>query len=237
MIEWLIALGIGLVITIIIYSLSFSVMVLIIKRAKLESNVVLKNQWITSAVVSPIVLLLSLLAIFLLSSGSLQLWGFQIPDLSSLLILSSIGLVVALMIVGASEWLSPTPEKMKPPSNLRGRVIFFVLIVVLTSISEELLFRGFLQNILDNALLLSLNFDGVIVTAGAVVSAIIFGVIHIAPAKQMGSSVSVLTISAIVLGFVAGLSLTASGSILLPIIVHIEFNLVGFIFGIWQKSG
>ena len=55
--------------------------------------------------------------------------------------------------------------------------------------------------------------------------------IHVAPAKQMGSSVPVLAISAAILGLMAGIFLTVSGSLILPIVVHIEFNLVGFILG------
>ncbi len=236
MIEWLIALGIGLAISIIIYSLSFGIMVIIIKKAKLESNVVLANQWMSSAVVSPSVFILSLLAIFFISSGSLQLWGFQLPNLSSLLVLSSIGLVTAWITISVSEKISPTPERMCPPPDFSGRIIFFVLIVLLASISEELLFRGFLQNVLDNYAYYALDFSGVYITSGVIVSSIIFGLVHIAPAKQMGSSVPVLTISAVLLGLVAGIFLTTSGSLLLPIIVHIEFNLIGFLYALKKPN-
>ncbi len=233
---WLIAVGIGIVVLILIYSLTFGVLAAIMKRVRLAGNYVRANPWATSAIVSPMILFLSLLAISLFSSGSLQLWGFQLPALSSLLRLSGIGLVTAWIIIFVSEHLSPTPKTMTPPSDRGGRVFFFVIIVLLASISEELLFRGFLQNILDNTLFLALDFFGVQVTSGAVVSAFAFGLIHIAPAKQMGSSIPVLTVSAIILGFLAGLSLTLSGSLILPIIIHIEFNLVGFVYVILRKS-
>jgi membrane protease YdiL (CAAX protease family) len=105
------------------------------------------------------------------------------------------------------------------------------LIVLLASISEEVLFRGFLQNILDNSLLLAIDLGWFSITSGAVISAIVFGVIHVAPAKQQGSSVPIMVISAVLLGLLAGIFLTISGSLILPIIVHIEFNLVGFILG------
>ena len=235
MIEWLIALGIGIVISMVIYSVSFAVMVTVAKKRKSEANITLANPWMSSAIVSPVVLCLSLLVIFLLSMGMLPLWGFQLPTLEVMVLLSTIGIIAAIVVVVVSEQMSPTPEKMNPPSDMRGRIIFFIVIVLLASIAEETLFRGFLQNILDNALLLAIDLGWFSITGGAIVSAIVFGMIHIAPAKQMGSSVPVLAVSAAILGLIAGISLTISGSILLPIIIHIEFNLVGFVLGIRSK--
>ncbi|MHA1863998.1 MAG: lysostaphin resistance A-like protein [Candidatus Thorarchaeota archaeon] len=236
MIEWLIALGIGLGISMIIYSVSFAVMMTIVKRSKSEMNIGPANPWMSSAIVSPVVLCLSLLVIFLLSSGMLPLWGFQIPSLEVLVLLSTIGLFAAVVVVVVSEHLSATPEKMNPPSETGGRIKFFIVIVILASIAEEVLFRGFLQSILDNALLLALNLGWFSITGGAIVSAIVFGMIHAAPAKQMGSSIPVLVLSATILGLIAGIFLTVSGSLLLPIIIHMEFNLVGFVLGIRSKS-
>lgn len=232
MIEWLIALAIGIVVSMMIYAVSFAVMVIVVKKQKQEANVTLAKPWMSSAIVSPVVLCLSLLAIYLLSMGMLPLWGFQVPILEVMVLLSLVGLVAAVVVVLISEHISPTPEKMNPPSDTRGRIFFFVVIVILASIGEEMLFRGFLQNILDNALLFALNLGWFSVTGGAIVSAIVFGLTHVAPAKQMGSSVPVLVVSAAILGLVAGIFLATSGSMLLPIIVHIEFNLVGFILGI-----
>ena len=231
MIQWLIALGIGLAISMAIYAISFAVMVAVVRKRKSNTNGTITNPWMTSAIVSPVVLCLSLLTIFLFSIGTLPLWGFQIPTLDVMALLSTIGLITAIVIVSVSEHLSPTPAKMNPPSDWSGRIIFFIVIVLLASIGEEVLFRGFLQNILDNSLLLSINLGLFSITSGALISAIVFGLIHIAPAKQMGSSVPVLVISAAILGLMAGIFLTISGSLILPIIVHIEFNLVGFILG------
>ncbi len=235
MIEWLIALGIGIVISMVIYSVSFAVMVAVAKKRKLEANITLTNPWISSAIVSPVVLCLSLLVIFLLSMGKLPLWGFQLPTLEVMVLLSTIGIIAAIVVVVLSEHISPTPENMNPSSDRRGRVIFFVVIVLLASVGEEMLFRGVLQNILDNSLLLAIDLGWFSITSGAIISAIVFGMIHIAPAKQMGASVPVLVISAAILGLIAGIFLTISGSILLPIIIHIEFNLVGFFLGIRAK--
>ena len=232
MIEWLLALGIGIVVSMVIYAVSFAVMVTVVKWKQAEAKITLSRPWMTSAIVSPIVLGVSLLAIYLFSTGMLPLWGFQIPTIEDLGTLSAIGLVAAICVVLASEHISPTPEKMNPPSDTRGRILFFIVIVILASTGEEFLFRGFLQNILDNTLLLAIDLGWFSITGGVVVSALVFGIIHIAPAKQMGTSVPVLTISSTILGLIAGIFLTFSGSLILPIIVHSEFNLVGFILGI-----
>jgi membrane protease YdiL (CAAX protease family) len=231
MIEWLIALGIGIAISMAIYAVSFLVMMTIVRKRKSIAKITLANPWMSSVIVSPVVLCLSLLGIFLLSMGMLPLWGFQIPPLELILLLSTIGLFTAIVVVLISEHLSPTPEKMNPPSDKRGQIFFFVIIVLLASIGEEVLFRGLLQNIIDNSVLIAMDLGWFSISSGAIVSAIIFGIVHIAPARQMGSSVPILVVSAALLGLLAGIFLTVSGSLILPIIAHIEFNLVGFILG------
>ena len=215
-----------------IYFLSFSLMVSIVKKRRLQAKIMMKSPWMSSIIVSPVVLCLSFIAIYILSMGMLPLWGFQIPPLDVLVLLGTLGLVIGIIVVLASESFSPTSGKMSPPPDARGRIYFFIVIVLLASISEEVLFRGFVQQILDTSLLLAITFGPISVTSGAIISAVLFGVVHIAPAKKSGSSVLVLVTSAIILGLTAGIFLTVSGSLLLPILVHIEFNLVGFILGI-----
>lgn len=232
MIEWFIALGIGLAVSMAIYFVAFSIMVMITKRKGSEANVALVNPWMSSIIVSPIVLLLSLAAIFMFGSTQLNLWGFQLVPYETLSLLSIVGLTIAAITVGLSERLSPTPQKMNPPSATRERIVFFFVIVILASVSEEVLFRGFFQSILDRTLLLSIDFGLFSLTAGALVSALLFSLVHIAPAKQMGGSIFVLMGSAFILGLVAGIFLTYSGSLLPSIILHVEFNLIGFALGI-----
>ncbi len=215
-----------------IYFLSFSLMVSIVKKRRLQAKIMMKSPWMSSIIVSPVVLCLSFIAIYILSMGMLPLWGFQIPPLDVLVLLGTLGLVIGIIVILASESFSPTSGKMSPPPDMRGRIYFFIVIVLLASISEEVLFRGFVQQILDTSLLLAITFGPISVTSGAIISAVLFGVVHIAPAKKSGSSVLVLVSSAIILGLTAGIFLTVSGSLLLPILVHIEFNLVGFILGI-----
>ncbi|MGD9396632.1 MAG: CPBP family intramembrane metalloprotease [Candidatus Thorarchaeota archaeon] len=229
MIEWVGALILGLGISMVIYFVSFSLMVAIAKRAKQRAEVIRDSPWRSSMIVSPLVLCFSLLVIFILSSGMLPFWGFQLPPLEIVGLLSIIGLIMGIFVVLASESFSPTPEKMSPPSDTRGRIFFFIAIVLLASISEEVLFRGFVQNIIDNTLLLAIDFGWFSISSGAIVSALLFGIVHIAPARQTAASVPVLVSSAFILGLIAGIFLTLSGSLLLSIVVHIEFNLIGFI--------
>lgn len=232
MIEWLIAFGIGLVVSMAIYFIAFYILVIISRLKKAETTVALVRPWMSNIVVGPTVLVLSLLAIYLASAGNLTLWGFQWTSLENTVILSVIGLLIALAVVLSSERLSPTSEKMNPPPDLRGRFLFFMLIVLVASTAEETLFRGFLQGILDNTLLIDFNIGWLSITGGAVVSSILFSLVHIAPAKQMNASVPVLVLSSFILGLVAGIFMTFSGSLLMPIVLHMEFNLIGFILGI-----
>jgi membrane protease YdiL (CAAX protease family) len=232
LIEWIIALGVGLAVSMAIYFIAFSIMVILTKRKKAETKLVFDSPWMSNAIVGPIVLVLSTLVIFLASNGNLSLWGFQWPTHENMIVLSLIGLFVALIVVLVSERFSPTPENMNPPRNLRGRILFFIMIVLLASAAEEILFRGFLQGILDHTLLLSIDLGWFSITGGALVSGILFSLVHIAPAKQMKASIPVMITSAFILGFVAGIFVTYSGSLVMPILLHLEFNLIGFIVGL-----
>ncbi len=49
------------------------------------------------------------------------------------------------------------------------------------------------------------------------------------PAKQMGRPVAPMVIGSFVLGLVTGVSLTVLGSIIVPILIHAEFNAAGLI--------
>ncbi len=150
-------------------------------------------------------------------------------DLWELSWLILVGGFIAIFTVGMAEILSPSPPEMKPPPDPRSRVLFFVLIVVLASISEEVLFRGFLQGILDNTLLLEIEFGNLSLTGGSIVSAIVFAVVHAMPAKRMGMNPVVLIGSSFILGIISGVALATTGSLIAPIIVHSQFNLVGFL--------
>ncbi|MDF1540419.1 MAG: CPBP family glutamic-type intramembrane protease [Candidatus Thorarchaeota archaeon] len=71
--------------------------------------------------------------------------------------------------------------------------------IIFASRAEELLFRGFLQQLIDKAFLISIVINGGILTSGAIVSAILFGLVHVMPAKMMGNKVPYLMLAAFLL--------------------------------------
>ena len=195
-----------------------------------------ERPWMTNLIVGPVVIAGSLLAILVLCQGSLALYGLQLPSYQGAITVAFLGSALAFITVLVAEHISPTPSAMGPPSDLRGRIAFFLLIVILASISEELLFRGVLQNILDNTRLIALDLGVFSLTSGALVSGIVFAAVHAAPARQTGGSPGVLVGSALILGVAAGVSLTETSSLVGPVLVHALFNLFGFAIAVKQGA-
>ncbi|TFF84773.1 CPBP family intramembrane metalloprotease [Candidatus Thorarchaeota archaeon] len=235
MIDWIIALFVGLGVFLAVYAGAFSVSMIVSKGTGFGRNVK-DRPWLSNLIVGPVVLTESLLVIVFLAQGQLTSWGLQYPSFEGILAVGFSGSVLAVLTLLTSESISPTPSEMKPPSDSRGRFGFFVLIVILASISEELIFRGVIQNLLDQALLLALDLGFFSLTGGTVVSGLLFAVVHAAPAKRMGVSLGVLVGSALVLGLSAGIALYETGSLLAPILIHGLFNFFGFAIGIREDN-
>jgi membrane protease YdiL (CAAX protease family) len=234
--EWIVTLLIGVGLTLVTYFIAFSLLMITSKKVKSIGSALEKRSWISNIIIGPIILVLSLLIIYVLSQGNIHQWGFQWMDLWELSWLILVGGIIAIFTVGMAEILSPSPPEMKPLPDPRSRVLFFILIVILASISEELLFRGFLQGILDNTLLLEIEFGNLSLTGGSIVSAIIFAVVHVMPAKRMGMNPVVLMGSSFILGIISGVALATTGSLIAPIIIHSLFNLVGFLESVTYTS-
>jgi membrane protease YdiL (CAAX protease family) len=226
-IDWILSLVIGLVVFAVVYAGAFSLTMILSKNTGLGRKFS-ENPWMTNLIVGPVVIAGSLVAILLLSQGSLSLWGLQFPSYQGILAVASLGSALAFITVLVAESISPSPSSIRPPSDAQGRIIFFLLIVVLASTSEELLFRGVLQNLLDNTRLIALNLGIFSLTSGAVVSGLVFAAVHAAPARKAGGSSAVLVGSALVLGVAAGISLAETTSLVAPIMVHALFNFLGF---------
>ena len=235
MIEWVIALLVGLGSFSVVYASAFTLTMIASKRTAFGEKMKGRS-WLSNAIVGPVVLIGSFSIMTLLSQGQLSSWGVQCPTLGEVLIVALSGSVLAAVTCLTAEAVSPTPDEMAPPKDTHGRVGFFLLIVVLASISEELIFRGVLQNLLDRSYLISLDFGLFSLTSGAFVSGLLFALVHAAPARRMGISPAALVGSALVLGVAAGIALHETGSLVAPILVHGLFNFFGFALGIGGKG-
>ncbi|RLI54710.1 MAG: hypothetical protein DRO87_09825 [Candidatus Thorarchaeota archaeon] len=230
MIEWILGLCIGLFAVMLSYSLAFFVMTKVGDRVLGDYSS--SQQWKSNVVIGPIVITISVIIIFLLSSGNLYLWGFTLIGLDHLLVVLVFGTLLAVCVLSVSEHYSPSP-----PDSARDGRRYFLLIVVIASTSEELLFRGVVQNVIDYSLMVSLQLGYVSITSGALTSALVFALLHSVPAKSMGVSPVFLVVSSLFLGLAAGVAFTETASLIAPILVHALFNSVGFVVTRRQGSG
>jgi membrane protease YdiL (CAAX protease family) len=83
---------------------------------------------------------------------------------------------------------------------------------------------------------LAIDLGIVVISSGAIIAAIIFGLVHAMPAKMMGKSISRLVVAAFILGLVAGVGLSSSGSLVVPVVIHIIFNTVGLVMSIRNEE-
>lgn len=188
--------------------------------------------WRKSLVTSPIILTASLILILILDRVNPGGWGLRLPGFQSAFITVVVGFAISAIVTLVQTAIDA--EKggtMEQTISRRDIPSFIVSIVFLSSIAEELIFRGFLQQLVDNTILLATSASGLMITAGGIISAALFALVHAMPAKIMGQSVSIMVIGAFILGVSAAVSLASTASLLAPIIVHMEFNIMGAVWG------
>ncbi|MHA1480508.1 MAG: lysostaphin resistance A-like protein [Candidatus Thorarchaeota archaeon] len=227
MIEWIIAVGLGVFFILMTYNLAFVIMMKSRKRIDYLQD--MKTEpWRTNIIIAPVVLLCSLLIIAIYSNGNWVDWGFVLPDgfvmATSILIGAVGGLVVTLVQSIANRQQEPSEISFSVTNNNVPGYVF--LIIITASIAEEVIFRGLFQQMIDKSLFLAIDLGGILISGGIIVSSILFGLVHVMAARQMKQSVPVMVFGALVLGLIAGTMFLLSASILVPIIIHMEFNIL-----------
>ena len=227
MIELIIAVGLGVFFIIVMYNIAFVIMMKSRKRISYLQG--MKTEpWRTNIIIAPVVLVFSLLIVAIYSGGNWIDWGFVLPDgfvfATSILVGAVGGLIVTLVQSFAHRRQEPSEVSFSiTKTNVRG---YILLIIIAASIAEEVVFRGLFQQMIDKSLFLAIDLGGIMVSSGVIVSSILFGLVHVMAARQMKQSVPVMVFGALVLGLIAGTMFLLSASILVPIIIHMEFNIL-----------
>jgi membrane protease YdiL (CAAX protease family) len=107
--------------------------------------------------------------------------------------------------------------------------LIVLLVFIGASTSEELLFRGLIQGYLTPLTGVGFTLRGIRISVPVLVSAILFGLMHMALISAGATLGAVLTIviSGMVLGIIAGYYREKTGSLLPAILTHICFNIWG----------
>ncbi|RKX65172.1 hypothetical protein DRP44_06935 [candidate division TA06 bacterium] len=177
------------------------------------------------------ILIISILLIFLFSRK--QIIKFNISKLKIRQLIYPIGLTVLLsiliylfsMIVGNEN--HPSATSMSVLQQL-------IFIVFFASLSEELLFRGFLQNMLEPIRSCGINISNIRLSLPVIISGVLFGIMHFALVST-GASFSLviqIVVSAMLLGMIAGFFQEKHNNFTFAFIVHMTANLSGLIISI-----
>jgi membrane protease YdiL (CAAX protease family) len=177
------------------------------------------------------ILILSILLIFFFSKSRIiefKIARIEIKQLVQPIIITVLLLTIreVIPVVKGSE-SHPAAVSM----SILQQVIF---IVVLASLSEELLFRGFLQNMLNPIKRYGINIYNLKLSLPVIISGILFGLMHFA---LMGTGASFnyvfqVVIFATLLGMIAGFYQEKHNNFSFAFIVHMTANLVGLIFSL-----
>lgn len=164
------------------------------------------------------------LAVFLASFwGDLNLLVWHDANETSPVLDAAIGVGVGLLVVLASGVLDRYAEWARRLGREFGKVLGPIgmtdafIFAVASGVGEELLFRGFLQQMLTD-----IFFSGEHAAwLGLIVSSLLFGLLHIGPNIK---TFWPWTVMAVVLGAAFGAMYLYTGNLLAPILAHFTIN-------------
>jgi len=177
-------------------------------------------------------LIISILLIFTFSKK--RIIEFNLGKVKLQQLITPIGLTVLLsviinivvpMVLGNEE--HPVVVSMTVLQHL-------IFIVVLASLGEELLFRGFLQNMLNPIKLYGISLFKLRLSLPVIISGVLFGLMHFAM-LGIGASFSFviqIVISGMFLGMIAGYFQEKHNNFTYAFIVHMTANLSGLILSV-----
>lgn len=213
----------GILITIDIYIIS----------QFLATIINLKNVFIPgSFIVHTTMLFLSIFVIFLFRN---QLdFKLKIPEFKKILITFLVGFFVSfflnIIVIIISKMLGLKLEG-HPATNTFNPLQIFIFVVIYASIAEELLFRGFLLNFLNNHIKQTISIFKWNIKLTVLISGVMFGLGHLIVAKYnvgINFLISIVLISTIG-GIFIGIYQEKYKNTSYAIIFHMGVNFVSFI--------
>lgn len=181
-----------------------------------------------------VLFLLSIIAIYLLRK--LVRFRIELPKLKTLLKPIGFGLLVSIlsaMIMSITMIIygGDNSQEIKMPASDLSVLQIIVFVLIYASIAEEMLFRGFLLNILKPLKKKGISVFNRKISLAVIVSAIMFGLFHIIPFDSDKNIIFTagMLIAPFLLGIVAGYYQEKYNNNAYAIIVHMAGNLVGVI--------
>jgi len=176
------------------------------------------------------ILVFSSIAIFIFNKKGII--KFNIGKTGIKQIITPILLIVFLLIISEfifQKILGNTNEEHFA-SSMSG-IQILLIVVFLASISEELLFRGFLQNMLDPLKPIAIHFLKIKLSLPVIISGLLFGLMHfgiISTGASFGFALK-LVLVAMIMGMIAGYFQEKHNNFLFAVIVHMSANITGLL--------
>jgi uncharacterized protein len=185
--------------------------------------------WLPFPIVMGVALVMAFIVISVLSKFNFSIYGFKLSG--NLMISKAIiyGLVIGGVLSSIGSLVPSEELTFGSPSFLQTVLIFWIL----ASLTEEIIFRGLIQTYLSFHIGGSLSLFGLQLSTAGLISAILFGLVHLALLSQgatVGKAITI-AIGAFVLGVLAGYFRNRTGSLVAPVIIHSLFNISGYLIG------
>ncbi len=178
-----------------------------------------------SLVTHSLMLVLSLVAMLLISKGRLDLYGFTrgTYKFSPSILLWILPMAV---LATAGALASRGGHGVAGPAAGFTKLQVIVFVWIYASICEETLVRGLLQTLLSRSAKAGAS-AGCWLSMPVVVSGIFFGAMHLMLVKQMGSGAIPIILLTTCLGLVVARYREKTGSLIPAIFIHMLFNIGG----------
>ena len=177
------------------------------------------------------ILIISILVILIFSKK--RIIEFNIGKVKIEQLIYPIGLTVFLVIL--RHLIPMVMENERHPASVSMSILQqLIFIVFLASLSEELLFRGFLQNMLNPIKSCGINIFNTRLSLPVIISGVLFGLMHFAMIST-GASFSFviqIVVSGMFLGMIAGYFQEKHNNFTFAFIIHMTANLSGLILSI-----
>jgi len=177
------------------------------------------------------ILIISILLIFIFSKKRIIEFYFRKVKFKQLVL--PIGLTIFLIIINQLISVISGCEEHPATSSMSilQRLIF---IVILASLSEELLFRGFLQNMLNPIKSYGINLYKIRLSLPVIISGFLFGLMHFALIETGANFNFVIQIGifGIILGMIAGYFQEKHNNFTFAFIIHMTANICELLLSI-----
>lgn len=198
----------------------------IIMTLQNQANPLLSNIWTVHLAGFVISMIVSILIMLALSKGNISTYGFKIAENVPLKKITMLALSIGIIVTLVGAFMSLEENTAAEGFSFIHVVIF---IWICASISEEVLTRGLVQGFLEPLKKYGLTVLELRISLPVLVSAIIFGLMHMGLLTiGMGIyPVLYIVFFAFIVGMIAGYYREKTGSLMPAIMIHMLVNIGG----------